>query len=104
MRRKAADFATLRPLPKGRTTPLRSTADEERSNSAPFFCQGVGPRHARLRLRVAPVPLGALDGRCVAPLGVSAPEECRSLSHQRNAGFRKALAGIGKENEGLSFI
>jgi hypothetical protein len=29
---------------------------------------------------------GALDsGRCVAPGEVSAPEECRSLSHQRNA-------------------
>ena len=80
-------------------TLLRPAADEERSNSAPFFCQGVGPRHARLRLRVAAVPLRALDsGRCVALWEVSAPEECRSLSHQRNAGFRKALAGIVKEN------
>ena len=36
---------------------------------------------------MAPVPLRALDsGRCVAPWEVSAPEECRSLSHQRNAG------------------
>jgi hypothetical protein len=73
-------------------TLLRPAADEERSNSAPFCCQGGGPRHARLRLRVAPVPLRALDsGRCVAAWEVSAPEECRSLSHQRNAGFRKAL-------------
>ncbi len=70
-----------------RPTPVRPAADDERSNSAPFCCQGVGPRHARLRLRVAPVPLRALDsGRCVAPWEVSAPEECRSLSHQRNAG------------------
>jgi len=48
-------------------TLLRPAADEERSTSAPFCCQGGGPRHARLRLRVAPVPLRALDsGRCVA--------------------------------------
>ena len=67
---------------------LRLAADEERSHSAPSCCQGVGPRHARLRLCVAAVPLRALDsGRCVALWEVSAPEECRSLSHQRNAGI-----------------
>ena len=74
-------------MTKCRPYNLRLAADEERSTSAPFCCQGVGPRHARLRLRGTPVPLRALDsGRCVAAWAVSAPEECRSLSHQRNAG------------------
>ena len=69
-------------------TLLCPAADAERSTSAPSCCQGGGPRHARLRLRVAAVPLRALDsGRCVALGKVSAPEECRSLSHQRNAGY-----------------
>ena len=79
-------------MTKCRPYNLRLAADEERSTSAPFCCQRVGPRHARLRLRVTPVPLRALDsGRCVAAWAVSAPEKCRSLSHQRNAGvWRKA--------------
>src|SRR5262249_32627466 len=65
----------------------RLAADAERSTSAPSCCQGGGPHHARLRLRVAAVPLRTLDsGRCVAAREVSATEECRSLSHQRNAG------------------
>jgi hypothetical protein len=53
----------------GRQAPtrLRPAADEEHSTSAPSCCQGDGPRHARLRLRVAAVPLRALDsGRCGA--------------------------------------
>ena len=96
----------------GRKAPtlLRPAADEERSHSAPSCYQGVGPRHARLRLRVAAVPLRALDsGRCVAPWEVSAPEECRSLSHQRNArvmegGHPPALLAIPDDAEALKSL
>ncbi len=77
----------------GNPTYCRPAADKKRSNSAPSCCQWGGPHHARLRLRVAPVPLRALDSdRCVAACEVSAPEECRSFVSPEECGVAKGGA------------
>lgn len=82
-------------------SPIHPAADEERSNSAPFCCQGGGPRPARPRLRVAPVPLRALDSgplrrslKGVGSGGMSvfvSPEECGDMEGAHPLPYRYPL-------------